>query len=159
MVARFIGAAALALALFSTSASATDIPGTGLSAADIVSWLKTRGLPGEIITGSDGKVHVRTNINNTISGVYMFDCKNGPACGSIQFSTGWATKGTFNTSDMNRWNRDQRWCRGYFDNVNDPWLEMDVSLESGVTYEGLNDLFAVYQQCMGNFTQMYNLKK
>jgi Putative bacterial sensory transduction regulator len=59
---------------------------------------------------------------------------------------------------MNEWNRDKRWCRGYFDRVSDPWVEEDVDLTPGGTYELLNDSFATFRHCVDDFTSMYGLK-
>ena len=52
---------------------------------------------------------------------------------------------------MNDWNRDNRWARAYVDKVNDPWLEYDVDLTPGGTYEMLNDEFAIWRDTLGRF--------
>lgn len=86
----------------------------------------------------------------------MFDCKDD-RCGSFQFSVGFATHGKFDVSHMNDWNRDSRWCRGYFDNVNDPWIEYDIDLTPGGTYELLDDEFATYRNSVSRFVKQYGL--
>jgi len=149
-------AAVLVLMLTSATASARDIPAAGLSIQDVISWLQTIGYTSETVPDKDGTSHVRFYYNNVKVGVYMFDCKDG-TCGSLQFSAGWATHGTFNTAGMNTWNRDKRWCRGYFDAENDPWVERDTDLVPGGTYELLADEFAIFRKCVDGFKAMYNL--
>src|SRR5208282_5567130 len=131
---RIASTAFLALALMSATASARDIPVAGLSIQDVVTWLQGIGYTTEIVADKDGSSHIRSNYNGVKVGVYMFDCKNA-VCGSLQFSAGWATHGKFDISQMNSWNRDKRWCRGYYDAENDPWVEKDVDLTPGGSYE------------------------
>ena len=147
---------ALALMLTSMTASARDIPADGLSIQDVANWLQTVGYSTEAVPDKDGASHLRLYYGGVKVGVYMFDCKNG-TCGSLQFSAGWATHGKFNTAEMNTWNRDKRWCRGYFDAENDPWIERDTDLSPGGTYELLRDEFAIFRKCVDGFKAMYNL--
>ena len=146
----------LVLTLASATASARDIPAAGLSIQDAVTWLQGSGYTTEIVPDKDGTSHIRSYYNGVKIGVYMFDCKNG-VCSSLQFSAGWATHGKFDTSQMNVWNRDKRWCRGYYDAENDPWVERDTDLSPGGTYELLADEFQVFRRCVDNFKAMYQL--
>jgi Putative bacterial sensory transduction regulator len=151
-------AAALVLALAPGAASARDIPSGGFTVDDIVAWLQAGGYKAQIVPGdSGGSPHVSSGAGGTNFGVYLFDCKGG-RCGSIQFSTGFSTHGAFDTSKMNQWNRDNRWARGYFDSVSDPWIEMDIDLTPGGTYELLDDELATWEGSLKRFTDLYSLK-
>jgi hypothetical protein len=150
-------AAALVLTLTPGAAIARDLPDGGMTVNDVVGWLQGIGYSAEIVADKDGAQHVRTSVGGTNFGVYMFDCKDG-RCGSIQFSAGFATHGAFDTSRMNQWNLDSRWARGYFDSVNDPWVEMDVDLTPGGTYELLNDELATWKGTLARFTNRFALK-
>jgi hypothetical protein len=152
------GAIALAFTLLSSAAMARDLPAGGFTISDVVQWLQSKGYQAQVVTGSDGKQHVTSFSSGVKFGVYMFDCDSSDRCASIQFSAGFATHGKFDTSHMNDWNRDQRWCRGYFDNVNDPWVEYDVDLSPGGTYEGLDDQFGVWNKMLDIFVKRYNLQ-
>lgn len=144
--------------LMATAAPARDIPAGGLTIEDVVRWLQAKGYTVNVVTESDGKQHVSSMLGNVKFGVYMFDCvSEGGLCASLQFSAGFATHGKFDTSQMNAWNRDKRWCRGYFDTENDPWVEYDVDLSPGGTYEMLDDEFATYQKMLDLFVKQYNL--
>lgn len=137
-------------------ASAQSIPAGGLTVNDVATWLQGRGYPAEI--GADnGRARVRSHFANTVFNVMLFDC-NGDRCGSLQFYTGFATHGHFDISRMNEWNRDERWARGYYDANNDPFLEMDVDITPGGTYELLNDELATYKGTLETFMKKYDLK-
>jgi hypothetical protein len=146
----------LALTLMSGAASARPIPAAGLAIPDVVAWLNGIGYTTEVVPDKDGTSHIRSNYNGVKVGVYMFDCKNN-VCGSLQFSAGWSTNGKFDINQLNGWNRDKRWCRGYYDAENDPWVEKDVDLTPGGSYELLADEFQIFRKCVDNFKSMYQL--
>jgi hypothetical protein len=156
----WLGAAAMALAtlLAPGPASAKDLPDGGFTTADVVAWLQASGDQAQLVPAHDGiDTHVQALVDGREFGVYMFDCKDD-RCGSIEFSAGWPTHGTFDTSRMNKWNRENRWARGYFDTTNDPWVEMDVDLTPGGTYELLDDELGTWMTALKRFTDLYGLK-
>jgi len=156
-------AAAVSAALFAGVAQAAPIPDTGLTLSEVAGWLQGQGYKPREEPSTDTSApgvaasHLEFDYDGVKVGAYLFDCKEG-RCGSLQFATGWATHGKFDTSQMNRWNRRKRWCRGYFDSENDPWIEMDVDLTPGGSFELLDDNFATYRNaCIGQFRRMYDL--
>lgn len=153
----FAGAAALALTLISGAATARDIPAGGFTTDDVVAWLQGQGYQAQVVTDKDGKSHVSSATDGVGFGVYLYDCKDG-RCGSLQFVAGFETHGKFDIAHMNDWNRDSRWARGYYDNANDPWVELDVDLTPGGTYELLNDELLTWNSTLDRFIKKYGLK-
>jgi hypothetical protein len=161
--AKLMATAVLAAALVTGAARATPIPDSGVTMSEIRGWLQGLGYAPTEENSTDTSVpgvaatHLMVDYEGAKLGVYLFDCKSG-RCGSVQFATGWSTHGKFDTSQMNHWNSTNRWCRGYFDSENDPWLEMDVDLTPGGSYELLNDNLATYRNaCLDEFRKMYDL--
>jgi|HubBroStandDraft_5_1064220.scaffolds.fasta_scaffold719027_1 hypothetical protein len=152
-------AAAPAVAAPAAPAPAKDIPAGGLTLNEVVAWLQAAGYRAQIVADSDGKSHVSSATQGVDFGVYIYDCNKDGRCGSIQFSAGWARHGTFDVTRMNEWNRDNRWARGYYDKVNDPWLEYDVDLSPGGTYELLNDELALWDSLVPRFIKLYKLNE
>jgi Putative bacterial sensory transduction regulator len=145
------GAAALALCLSSTPAVARDIPDGGLTLEQVAAWLQAAGYKAEIQT-EGGKRNIYSGAEGNAFHISQYDCK-GDVCGSLQFWVGFDTKGAFSTDRINTWNRENRWLRAYVDKVNDPWLEMDVDLTPGGTYENLSDEFAIWRDGLRRFKQ------
>jgi hypothetical protein len=145
------GAAALVISFSSGAAMAKDIPAGGLTVEEIQSWLQSAGYKAEIQTSKDGTKNVYSAADGTGFHIYPYDCKKGPRCASFQFSVGLDTKGALNATKINDWNSNNRWVRAYIDKVNDPWVEMDVDLSPGGTYENLNDEFAVWRDSLASF--------
>jgi hypothetical protein len=142
---------ALALLIAAPGAAvAEDLPNGGMTIPDIVDGLHAQGLTAEIDTSKDGTRNVVASSEGVKFRIYQFDCK-GDRCASLQFSEGFDTKGAFGPGPMNDWNRENRWTRAYVDKVNDPWLEMDVDLAPGGSFEMLNDELATWRMCLINF--------
>lgn len=152
----WLGAAALGLWMTCGAAHAEALPTDGLTLSEASAWLASQGYASEVIPDKDGTSHLRALYNGVKVGVYMFDCMGG-RCGSLQFSSGWITNGRFDVSQMNMWNREKRWCRGYYDKENDPWVEHDVDLTPGGTYELLGDEFQIFRKCVDEFKGKYSL--
>lgn len=132
------------------------IPVGGFTTDDVVAWLQSAGYAAKVVMGDSGKPHVSSFTQGTPFHVFMHDCQ-GDRCASVRFAAGFATHGKFDISQMNDWNVNARWCRGYYDSVNDPWLEMDVDLHPGGTYESLNDQFAAWDNTLARFIKKYSL--
>lgn len=144
----------LGLALWPGVASAQNIPSNGLTINEVVSWLQGKGLPAQIGAAQDNSNNVESRFGNTKFNVMMFDC-NGDRCGSIQFWTGFANRGSFDISKVNEWNRDKRWARAYYGKDNSPYLEMDVDVAPGGTYDLLNDELETWKGTLTKFMTTY----
>lgn len=149
------GIATLAICGGLTAAYAQAIPDGGLTFDQIVTWLHKAGYKAEIKTDSDGKRNIYSAAEGTNFHISQYDCKAG-VCGSMQFWVGFDTKGAFSPARINEWNRKNRWVRAYVDDVNDPWLEYDVDLTPGGTYEILDDQFAIWRGQLKKFSAMVN---
>jgi hypothetical protein len=141
----------------STAGSLHAIPDGGLTIEDVSGWLQSAGYSAKVVTSESGKRHIVSSTQGTTFNIFMGDCK-GERCASIELAAGFTTNGTFDISQINDWNSNNRWCRAYYDSVNDPWLEMDVDLYPGGTYESLNDQFGAWNNTLGRFMSKYKIK-
>jgi hypothetical protein len=149
-------AAALTM-VFAVNASAQSgpIPDSGVTYEDIASWLKSKGHDATITKdGLDHKI-VSTTIDGVKFGVYFFDCQNDK-CGSVQFAAGFP-KGRITVDRVMEWNRTKRWARVYFDKSDGIWIEMDMDLTPGGTYELLGDELATWRSLLKTFKEFFNM--
>jgi len=133
------------------------IPDGGLTIDDLVAWLQSAGYSAKVVTAENGNRHIVSNTLGTPFNLFVGDCR-GERCASIELAAGFSTGGKFDTSQLNDWNSNNRWCRAYYDNVNDPWLGMDIDLSPGGTYESLNDQFASWNGRLAKFIDKYSLR-
>ncbi|MDE2133552.1 MAG: YbjN domain-containing protein [Alphaproteobacteria bacterium] len=148
--AYMIGAAVLALCLAPNAASANDLPANGMTVKEVARWLQDAGYQAQFQASKDGTRNIYSSAEGANFHIYFYDCKN-ERCGSLQFSTGYDTKGSFSAQLLNDWTAKNRWVRAYADDVNDPWLEYDVDLTPGGTYELLNDEFKIWRDSLRHF--------
>ena len=144
-------AVTLLSALFSDMALAKDLPAGGMTLEDVQSWLQDEGYKAQFYPLKDGGRAIASSSDGHTWKIYMYDCNKDGRCGSLQFSMGLDTSGAFNAEKVNDWNRDNRWARAYIDSVNDPWVEYDVDLTPGGTYELLNDEFTTWRNSVKHF--------
>jgi hypothetical protein len=133
------------------------IPDGGFTIEDIVAWLQSDGYTTKVVPDGDGESHVVTNTQNSPCNIFPNDFKGGRYA-SLGLGTGFAAHGKFDISHINEWNSNNRWCRAYYDSVNDPWLVMDIDLWPGGTYESLRDQFGAWNNTLGRFIEKYGLR-
>lgn len=153
--ALFASAAVLALTLVSSAAIAKDLPANGMTIKEMAAWLQSAGYKAEIQT-IDGRKIILSGAEGSDFRIYPEDCK-GERCSSLQFAVGFDTKGALTVNKINEWNRQNRWVRAYIDTTNNSWLEFDVDLAPGGSYENLNDEFALWRTQLTNFRKKFKL--
>lgn len=132
------------------------IPDGGLTLEEVVQWLESTGYPAKVVAGASGKLHVETSTQDTPVAI-MADLKDGRSA-FLNFVSGFSTHGKFDIAQINAWNYDNRWSTAYYDDVNDPWFAMAISLWPGGTYESLNDQLATWNRTLGQFIDKYGLR-
>lgn len=147
----FAALALLTCGLCCGPAAAKDLPAGGLTIEELSNWAHGIGLTPQIQTGANGAQTLLIVTDKSRWHIAMDDCKKNGRCGSLIFSIGLSTKGAFSAAQINAWNRSNRWARAYLDEENDPWLDYDVDLSPGGTYEGLNDQFTIWRDSLTNF--------
>jgi len=124
---------------------------------EVVGWLQSGGYAAKVVTAESGKRHIVTNSHGTPFDIFTPGCEGG-RCASLEFVVAFACKGKFDVSKLNEWNSEIPWCKAYYDEVNDPSLDMDIALSPGGTYESLNDQFLTWNRVLGTFIAKYDLR-
>jgi hypothetical protein len=133
------------------------IPDGGLTLEEVVAWLQSGGYSAKVVTAESGKRHIVTNSRGTPFDIFTPGCQEG-RCASLEIVVAFSRKGKFDVSRLNEWNSDMPWGKAYYDDVNDPCLDMDISLSPGGTFESLNDQFATWNNLLVTFIQKYDLR-
>jgi hypothetical protein len=136
--------------LIGGAATAKDIPDGGLTMDETVAWLKDGGFGADVQTNKDGTKSIHVSGEGEDFYVYMEDCKED-RCGSLELSAGFDTKGAFTADKINDFTSSNRWVRAYVDKTHDPWVEYDVDLTPGGTFELLHDQVGIWLQGLQDF--------
>jgi hypothetical protein len=140
-----------------TAALMHPIPNGGLMLEEVIAWLQSGGYAAKVVTREDGKRHIESWSSGTLFNIFTPGCQSGH-CASLELVFAFSSKGKFDVSRLNEWNSDVPWGKAYYDTVNDPCLDMDISLSPGGTFESLNDQFATWNNILSNFIAKYNLR-
>lgn len=132
------------------------IPDGGLTIEEVAAWLEGEGYALKFVTGESSKRHIETSTQGSPLNIFLGDCK-GERCASLELAAGFSTHGKFDVSQINGWNYDNRWCRAYYDEVNDPWLRMNINLSPGGTYEAFSDRFETWNRTFARFIEKHGL--
>ena len=132
------------------------LPAGGMTAAEVASWLQSGDFAASVESTTDGSHRVSSGSDGMTWHVYMFDCSNGDRCGSMQFYMGVENNGSLTKEHMNDWNRDSRWGRAYISESGKSWVEMDVDLSPGGSYEMLNDELATWRVVVKRYMKFIN---
>jgi hypothetical protein len=133
------------------------IPDDGLTLEEVVAWLQSGGYAAKVVTREDGKRHIESWSQGTLFNIFTPGCQSG-RCASLELVFAFSSKGKFDVSRLNEWNSDVPWGKAYYDTVNDPCLDMDISLSPGGTFESLNDQFGTWNNVLSSFITKYNLR-
>jgi hypothetical protein len=134
----FVGLAALAAgALVASSAGAYQIHDGGITAAEVAKVLQDKGYKAQVGVDDDGDPKVSSATDGTNFTVFFYGCNHTPRCSSITLQSAFHIDGGMTAARINDWNKDKRFLKGWLDNVNDPFVEMDLDVEHGFLTEGL----------------------
>ena len=97
-----------------------------------------------VILSSSGGVDFR---------IYFYECKNNKRCKSLHFSVGYDLADGSSLDAVQQWNADKRFASAYLDGESDPFLQMDVNTEGGVTQQNFENTFQLWQSLKGEFEQ------
>jgi hypothetical protein len=100
-----------------------------------------------VILSSSGGVDFR---------IYFYECKNNKRCKSLHFSVGYDLADGSSLDVVQQWNADKRFASAYLDDETDPFLQMDINTDGGVTQENFEKTFHLWQSLKGEFEQFIN---
>ncbi len=151
LTAAAIGALA-ASALAAAPASAFPIE-NGITAVQVAHVLQAKGYKADIGVDDDGDPRVKSAADGTPFTVFFYGCNGGPRCTSLTFQAGFHIDGGLTTAKINDWNHEKRFIKGWLDNTNDPYGEMDVDTEAGFTTEALGNYLDLWVAQLPAFKQ------
>ena len=143
---RFLGfAAALALTAGALPAHAS------ITAQEVARALEARGHTATVTTDDDGDPKVTSAVDGVHLSVFFYGCDHTTRCASITFQSAFHVEGGEPTEKINGWNRDKRFLKTWLDKVNDPYCEMDVDAEDGLTPAQLVSYVSLWETSLAEY--------
>jgi hypothetical protein len=147
-------AAGLASAALGPPSRAEPVPEGGVTADQVAAVLRDKGYAAQISKDSTGDPQIRSGAEGVSFTIYFYGCQQGPRCASIEFSSAYHVEAGMKLADVNGWNLKNRYGRSYIDSVNDPHMEMDLSLEHGGTTEAIGAAIETWDSVLASFQHM-----
>lgn len=141
-----VGAALLAAG----AVQASPLTDGGATAQEIAKVLQDKGYKAQIGEDQDGDPTISSAADGSNFQVYFFGCKAG-RCNSIQFHAAYDLANGMALERINTWNRTKRFGRAFLDDVQDPFVQMDVDLEHGSTTESVSNNLDTWLQVQRAF--------
>ncbi len=145
--------AAIAAALLAAGAAqATPLPDGGATAQEIAGVLQAKGYRAEIGADRQGDPMITSAGEGSEFKILFYGCKTG-RCHSIEFSVAYDLPNGIAMEKINGWNAKKRFGRAFVDEVNDPFLKMDLDLERGSTTESVANNLDTWLAVLREFRQ------
>jgi hypothetical protein len=122
---------ALAAALAASAAPAAAENVRPQDPGSVVRALQGGGYVAKLSVDKVGDPMITSAVNGTTFQIFFYNCTAHKDCATVQFRSGYHLKTPVTLTQINDYNRSQRFGRAYLDKENDPILEMDVDLDDG----------------------------
>lgn len=126
-------------------------PERGFTAQEVAAVMQEHGYAAQIGVDAEGDPKIRSGAQGSSFTIFFYGCHKTPRCTSIEFSLGFHVEGGLTLEQMNRWNRLNRFGRAYLDDEKDPWLDMDVDVERGLSLDGIANNLETWDAVLSNF--------
>jgi hypothetical protein len=121
--------------------------------SEIVSLIQELGFQAKLEKDNVGDPVIRSSSSGVEFSIYFYDCSNNKRCQSLHFTAGYDLVEGSSLEAMQQWNADKRFASAYLDDENDPFLQMDVNTEGGITQENFEKSFELWQSLKGEFEE------
>jgi putative sensory transduction regulator len=121
--------------------------------AELVGIIQDLGFQAKLETDNVGDPVIRSSSNGVDFRIYFYECKNNKRCKSLHFSVGYDLASGSSLDAVQQWNADKRFASAYLDDESDPFLQMDINTEGGITQQNFENSFGLWQSLKGEFEQ------
>jgi hypothetical protein len=140
----------LTLGLLSGAAQAQHI----VSAEDpeeLAAVIRALGFQAKVEKDNVGDPVIRSSSSGVDFSIYFYDCSSNKRCQSLHFTAGYDLPDGTSLQAMQQWNADKRFASAYVDEEDDPFLQMDLNTEGGITQQNFEKSFELWQSLKGEF--------
>ena len=131
--------------------AARPVSVTSLSPAAFVTALQRAGFTAEVQT-EDGHTFVLAKADTTPFQAFFSNCQSGGGCTDMELYAGFSGLPRVAWERINGWNARTRFGRAFLDENHNPALQMDLSLQGGVSQESLKASLETWKSALGTFS-------
>lgn len=153
---KLIFASALLTAGFSieaaTTESITDQIVDGSNPQALVEIIQNLGYRASLEVDSEGDPLIRSSVGGTQFALVFYGCsETHNDCQILLFKAGYELNDKIGMELINQWNATRLFGRAYLDDVSDPWIELVLNVQGGVTRAQFEKTFEWWETSVGEF--------
>jgi hypothetical protein len=155
-VGRAIGMVAVALGWLAGPAAAEEpvVNAPLVDATDaegLASLIRGLGYRATVEKDGVGDPMIMSSAGGTDFAIYFYGCTDGADCKWLLFKVGYDLDDGTTGESINAWNAETIFGRAYLDDEADPWLEMSVNMDGGVSRANFEDSFDWWEVILSGF--------
>ncbi len=145
-----IGAVATFGFAFSAGAGAQTIV-SAEDPAGLVAIIQNLGFQAKLEKDNAGDPVIRSSSSGADFSIFFYDCTKNKRCKSLHFTAGYDLPDGTSLDAIQQWNAEKRFASAYLDEEGDPFLQMDINTEGGITQANFEDSIDLWQSLKGEF--------
>ncbi len=124
----------------------------GSSPEALVNIIQDMGYRASLETDSEGDPMIRSSVGGTQFAVVFYGCNDDHRdCQIVLFKAGYELNDKVGLDVINQWNATRLFGRAYLDEVSDPWIELVLNMQGGVTRSQFERTFEWWETSVGEF--------
>ena len=140
------------------AAMAVAIPAAAqvLDATDanrLLSLVQAENASAALSTDSVGDPKITADLGGVTYSLFFYGCSDGRYCRSVQFQVGLDMAEGLAPDTANQWNRERRFASAFLDDDSDPFLQMDVILEYGMSEANFTEALRLWEGSLTDFME------
>ena len=148
---------ALSAVTFSANASAQAGAYDRVSGPQLVDIMRAQGFDNvSYDTDSYGDPIVESEIDGVTFHVEFYNCEGDMpdrACRELRFFAGFDLANGMSLEQINQWNYTLRFGKAYVDSDSDPFLEMNLDVDGGLSRDLIESNLAIWNEAFSNFME------
>lgn len=120
-------------------------------AEKMASVIRGLGYRAVVETDGIGDPMIMSSASGTDFAIYFYGCTDNANCKWVLFKVGYDLENGTTADTINRWNADTLFGRAYLDDEADPWLEMSVNMDGGVSRANFEDTYDWWEVILDGF--------
>ncbi|WP_151719555.1 YbjN domain-containing protein [Gemmobacter serpentinus] len=124
--------------------------------AHIVEVMQSLGYRAELTTDDRGDPKIKSAAGGANFSVWFYGCSSGKDCEAIQFSAGFDMENGMEMASVNDWNTRKRYGKVYLDDEQDPYIEMDMMVGTGMSRDLFAENLSLWDRTIADFKDHIN---
>ena len=124
----------------------------GSDPAALVNIIQNLGYRASLEVDGEGDPLIRSSVGGTQFALVFYGCSEShDNCQILLFRAGYELSDKIGMNVINQWNATRLFGRAYLDEVSDPWIELVLNVEGGVTRAQFEKTFEWWETSVGEF--------